>query len=316
MANTIHEPSTENRSAVDLVQEVNKRWSETKGGNADEVLGAFADKVQMLSTLSPDIPHEVSGTHFTKAQAAQYFESVARDWEMIDFVTDRYITDEDDIVMVGRCHWRHRETGRDVDSPYVQIMHFEDGKVTQFIELFDSLGFARAIGAEWPADVRLAPPPRFGLTGRRAPGGSDTEPVPPSNPDLVRLAQGYANWCATRGGNIDEVLDLMADTIEMRSVLTPDVPIPVSGDRNGKALAREYFEGVTKDWEVVDCEVERFIAQDNDIVMVGYWTWKNLATGQVVESPKVDIWHFEGGKATSYLEMYDSLGVARAAGAA
>ena len=49
--------------------------------------------------------------------------------------------------MVGRCHWRHRASGREVDSPKVDIWHFEDGKATRFLEMFDSLAFARAVGA-------------------------------------------------------------------------------------------------------------------------------------------------------------------------
>lgn len=53
----------------------------------------------------------------------------------------------DDVVMIGRCAWRRRATGAPVDSPKVDIRHFEFGKVTRFTELFDSLAFARAVGA-------------------------------------------------------------------------------------------------------------------------------------------------------------------------
>ena len=95
----------------------------------------------------PDIPDAVAGVHVHHDEARQYFEGLLRDWEMLSYDVDRFICDNDDIVMVGRCAWRHRETGNVVDTPKVDVWHFENGKITQFLEMFDSLGFARAIGA-------------------------------------------------------------------------------------------------------------------------------------------------------------------------
>ena len=66
---------------------------------------------------------------------------------MISYDVERFIGDGDDIVMVGRCHWRRRDNGEEVNSPKVDIWHFENGKATSFFEIFDSLAFARAVGA-------------------------------------------------------------------------------------------------------------------------------------------------------------------------
>ena len=126
------------------------RWRETKGGSADQVLALFDDQIEMRSVLAPDLPSELAGPHVSKDRAAQYFEGLARDWEMIYFDLYQLIADGEDgkdIVMVGRCAWRHRETGAEVDTPKVDIWHFENGKAKSFMEMFDSLGFARAVGA-------------------------------------------------------------------------------------------------------------------------------------------------------------------------
>jgi len=130
-----------------VLEQAYRNWNETKGGSFEEILDLFADEVEMRSVLSPDIPHEVSGTHRTKAEAVNYFASLARDWEMLAYDVDRFIADGDDIVMVGRCAWRNRATGNVVDTPKVDIWHFENGKITQFLEMFDSLGFVQALGA-------------------------------------------------------------------------------------------------------------------------------------------------------------------------
>ena len=130
-----------------LLEQVYARWDETKGGAVDEVLELMDDRIEMRSVLSQDMPSDIAGLHRTKQQAADYFAALSRDWEMIYFHAYQFIADEDDVVMVGRCAWRHRETGAEVDTPKVDIWHFQNGRATRFFELFDSLAFARAVGA-------------------------------------------------------------------------------------------------------------------------------------------------------------------------
>jgi uncharacterized protein len=126
------------------------RWSETRGGSADEVLALFDERVEMRSVLTPEVPSELAGSHVAKAQAAEYFAALAREWEMLYYDVYQFVADGEagpDVVMIGRCAWRHRETGAEVDTPKVDIWHFENGRATRFMELFDSLAFARAVGA-------------------------------------------------------------------------------------------------------------------------------------------------------------------------
>jgi ketosteroid isomerase-like protein len=139
-------PAHSNPNAAAL-EHAYARWSETKGGSADEVLALFDERVEMRSVLTSELPSELAGSHVDKAQAADYFAALARDWEMIYWDVYQLIADGDDVVVISRCAWRNRATGREVDTPKVDIWHFEDGRATRFSELFDSLAFARALGA-------------------------------------------------------------------------------------------------------------------------------------------------------------------------
>lgn len=123
------------------------RWSETKGGSAAEVLDLFDERVEMRSVLTPELPSELAGSRVEKARAAEYFAALARDWEMIYWDVHQIIADGDDVVVISRCAWRNRATGAEVDTPKTDIWHFENGRATRFTELFDSLAFARALGA-------------------------------------------------------------------------------------------------------------------------------------------------------------------------
>jgi uncharacterized protein len=136
------------------------------------------------------------------------------------------------------------------------------------------------------------------------------------NPNVAALAAAYRNWSDTRGGSAPEVLELFAEEIEMRSVLDPELPGELGGTHRSRAEAADYFEALSRDWEMLYYEVERFIAEGDEVVMVGRCGYRNKATGREVHTPKVDLWHFENGRATRFSEYYDTLGLATAADAA
>ena len=141
--------ATQRNPNAAALERLYSRWNETKGAAADEVLELLDDQIEMRSVLSAEMPTELAGHKTTRAQAGEYFAALARDWEMVDYVVDQFIADGEfgeDVVAVGRCAWRNRETGAEVDTPKVDIWHFEDGKATRFMEMFDSLAFARAVG--------------------------------------------------------------------------------------------------------------------------------------------------------------------------
>jgi ketosteroid isomerase-like protein len=128
----------------------------------------------------------------------------------------------------------------------------------------------------------------------------------------VRVRQAYALWSESGGMRSDQWMALLADSIEMRSVLTPDLPDDLAATRRTLSGALEYFETVARDWEMIHFTVERIVDGGDDVVMIGRCAWRNRATGRIVDTPKVDVWRFEGGKAVSFLEMFDSLAFVRA----
>lgn len=120
-------------------------WSQSSGTRSDQWIALLSDGIEMRSVLTPDLPDDLAATRRTLSGALEYFQTVARDWEMINFICDRFVDGGDDVVMVGRCAWRNRATGRVVDTPKVDVWRFEDGKAVSFLEMFDSLAFVRAI---------------------------------------------------------------------------------------------------------------------------------------------------------------------------
>lgn len=127
-----------------------------------------------------------------------------------------------------------------------------------------------------------------------------------------RLREAYALWSASKGATSGHWLELLGDEIEMRTVLSSDLPDDLAATRFTKLGAMEYFQTVSRDWEMIEFQVNRFVDGGDDVVMVGRCVWRNRATGKMVETPKVDVWRFAKGKAVSFLEMFDSLAFVRA----
>ena len=131
---------------IDQVAEAYRTWRESRGSNVDEVIEMMADEIEMRSVLDPGLPDDLAADRKTREEARQYFEILSRDWEMIDYPQEKIVADGDTVVWIGRCHWRHKANGREINSPKVDIWTFRHGKAVKFMEMFDSLGFASTVG--------------------------------------------------------------------------------------------------------------------------------------------------------------------------
>jgi hypothetical protein len=79
------EPSAAGHSNpnVAALETLYRRWNDTKGGSAREVLELFAEEIEMRSVLGSEVPTRLAGVHRTREEAAEYFAALSRDWEML-----------------------------------------------------------------------------------------------------------------------------------------------------------------------------------------------------------------------------------------
>ena len=64
---------------------------------------------------------------------------------------------------------------------------------------------------------------------------------------------------------------------------------------------------------MIDFPQEKIVADGDTVVWIGRCRWRNKRDGKTLDTPKIDVWTFRGGKAVRFFEMFDSLGFARAA---
>jgi uncharacterized protein len=128
---------------VERIADAYRQWRETKGMSSDLFLDLMDDQIEMRSVLEPQLPDDLAENRKSRGEAREYFAILSRDWEMIDFPQEKIVADGDTVVWIGRCSWRHKRTGQEIDTPKVDIWTFESGKAIRFFEMFDSLAFAR-----------------------------------------------------------------------------------------------------------------------------------------------------------------------------
>lgn len=74
----------------------------------------------------------------SKDALKEYFAGLERDWQMIEYAVEHFVAQDDRVVMLGRCGWRHKKTGKAVWTRKADSWRFVDGKAVEFYEFYDT----------------------------------------------------------------------------------------------------------------------------------------------------------------------------------
>ena len=86
----------------------------------------------------------LSGTRTGRDGVVEFFATVARDQEVIEFEPREFVAQNDKVVVFGHYRWRVRNTGREFESDFVHVFTIRDGKIAAFREHFDTAVAAAA----------------------------------------------------------------------------------------------------------------------------------------------------------------------------
>lgn len=121
-----------------------RQWDTSKGGSVKVWLDLVADDVKIRSLAAGAPAVEFTSAGNGKEQFKRYFEGLLADWEMINYKTGEFIAEGDRVAMLGSTAWRHRKTGRAIDTPKADFWTFRDGKVVEFREFYDTAALIEA----------------------------------------------------------------------------------------------------------------------------------------------------------------------------
>ena len=124
--------------------------------------------------------------------------------------------------------------------------------------------------------------------------------------NVATLREAYRQWHETRGGSVDHFMNIVDQNISFGSLPRGEGPMQFAAQYDNREVLRGYFNGLLEQWSMNFYEVKHFIAQGDMVVMQGFCSWTNKATGKTVDTPKVDIWRFRDGKAVEFYELFDT----------
>ena len=125
--------------------------------------------------------------------------------------------------------------------------------------------------------------------------------------NVEMLKAAYRRWSESKGASADEWMKICHENIDFGSIAQGAAPkVQYLTAYSSRDALKDYFDGLSRDWEMVDWVTEEFIAQGDRVVVLSQCTWRYKRTGKVVSTPKADAWRFAGGKAVEYFEYYDT----------
>ncbi|MDX1442611.1 MAG: nuclear transport factor 2 family protein [Gammaproteobacteria bacterium] len=126
-----------------------------------EGYAAFArgDMDAVMATMSPELVwYEAEGLpiggvyHGPQAVMENVFAMIGAEWERYETRPERIIASGNEVAVWGRYRGIHRESGRQLDVPFVHIWILEDGKLVEFHQLTDTALYNSAMGVSGTAE--------------------------------------------------------------------------------------------------------------------------------------------------------------------
>src|SRR5262245_52005711 len=110
--------------------------------------------------------------------------------------------------------------------------------------------------------------------------------------------------------DLDALLQLFAADVEWQVPAMDGVPF--AGTWRGHEGLRRFFSTVADAQDVVRFQPERFVAQDDVVIVLGRFAMRVKATGNDAVSEWAHVWTIEGGKVARFREYVDTANVIRA----
>src|ERR1700754_427930 len=120
--------------------------------------------------------------------------------------------------------------------------------------------------------------------------------------NVAMLKRCYQKWADSHGASVDDWSSVCADNIRFGSIAEGPAKVEYLTAYSRRDALAVYFEGLKRDWEMIEYVAENFVAQGDRVVMLGRCSWRFKKTGKVVSTPKADSWRFANGKAVEFFE--------------
>ena len=126
---------------------------------------------------------------------------------------------------------------------------------------------------------------------------------------MTNVERVQAIYAAFGRGDVSAILAMLAEPLEW---VNPGEGAPYGGARTNIAQVREFFSTLAATVEVQSFEPRQFVADGEEVVVLGAWRATVKATGKTFSSDWAMHWRFQDGKVV-YFRAYEDTGAVAAA---
>lgn len=129
-------------SETNNVEIVKQGYEKFGSGDIEGLLNLFSDDISWKSPTIEGAPF--TGERNGREDVADFFASLNESEEFSNFEPTEFIAKDDKVVVLGKSAGTIKTTGRNFETEWVHIFTVKDGKVTAFLEFFDTAAAGRA----------------------------------------------------------------------------------------------------------------------------------------------------------------------------
>lgn len=111
-------------------------------GDIPGLLNLFSNDIDWCTPLIDGAPHTGMRNGIDKVR--EFFSALDEAENITLFEPSEFITEGDKVVVLGKIAATVKSTNRSYETDWVHIMTVRDGKITNFLEFFDSAAVTQA----------------------------------------------------------------------------------------------------------------------------------------------------------------------------
>lgn len=120
------------------------------------------------------------------------------------------------------------------------------------------------------------------------------------NVEMIKTAYGHF-----KTGNMPAVLEMLSPDVSWGMIGRPH-DVPMAGIRKGKQGALDFFQTLQEVQELKEFAPQKFVGDDDTVVIIGHTKWKMHKSGVEGENDWVHVFTIKDGLVTSFRGHQDT----------
>ena len=266
-------------------------------GDPEPFYDLIADDA-VIRFAAPPGSFKFARTYNGPGGAREAITAIVSEFQWLTYSNSELIADGKLVVGINGGRILHLVSGREAALCLGDFVRFDNGKIVEFVEFFDSAGFADwCSGNATPACAMMNPANKLGALSSENP--EENKAV------LRQVYDAYAEL------NADPMISALAEDVTYNSVARGS-DFAFAGPYYGRDAFVENLKRIADEYQLRRYKVLDMIA-DGDLVAVhADVAFEERDTGRLAETEKLDVFRMFNGQITEFNEFLDSLQSRRA----